>query len=336
MISFRVLAVFTTVLLLISCSDNRWDVDVSEVEYKGDILRLDQSVFALGANPSPEQMADLNSEYGAFLNAYFEDIMRIGSIENPMTPPLIGQFVSDQNWQTLQKDINAVHPDLDEASVVLGRAFKRYSVFFGTPNMPTVVAYNSGFNVGVYPTENWLGIGLEWYSGSELPIINRLPPDMFPQYKRDKMRPDYLSVNALKGWLMVRFQDNVNGDKLLNRLVYTGKIHFLTEKLLEEESLEVLFNYSPAQMTWCKSSTYDVWKHFLENDLLFSSDVMLINKLIGDGPFTPGMPPESPGGVGNWVGYQMVVEFMEENKNVTLAQLMAMKNDQEILKYYKP
>lgn len=336
MISFRVLAVITSVLFFISCSESRWEVDVSNVQYDGEIHRLDQAIFALGANPNPAELAKLQLEYGTFLNAYLEAIMRIGPAENPMTPPLLGQFVSDLNWKELQTDIDKIHPDLDEASEVLERAFKLYSVFFETENMPRIVAYNSGFNVGVYPTEEWLGVGLEWYSGSDLPIIDRLPPDMFPQYKRDKMDPDYLAVNALKGWLMVRFQEKLNGDKLLNRLVYSGKIHFLAEKLLQETSLETVFNYSPAQLTWCEESAFDIWKHFLENDLLFSSDVMLINKLIGDGPFTPGMPPESPGGVGNWVGYKMVAAFMEGNEKITLAQLMALKNDQEILKYYKP
>ena len=85
-----------------------------------------------------------------------------------------------------------------------------------------------------------------------------------------------------------------------------------------------------------ENNSIDVWKHLLENDLLFTTDVMQINKMVGDGPFTPGMPPESPGGVGNWLGLEMVSAFMEANDEVTLNQLMSMKNDREILKYYKP
>jgi hypothetical protein len=158
---------------------------------------------------------------------------------------------------------------------------------------------------------------------------------MFPQYKRDKMNPDYLCVNALKGWLMVKHQSQMNGEDMLNQLIYSGKILFVADKLIDTEAATLL-NYSQAQLEWCENHSLDIWTYLLDNDLLFSSDIMQINKMVGDGPFTPGMPPESPGGVGNWLGLQMVSAFMEENDEVTLKQLMEMKNDREILKYYKP
>lgn len=333
---FRIAALFTSVLLLNSCADSRYEADTSQVNYSLEIKRLDEAVFALDPNAGMGQMSALQSEYGEFLSAYFEDIMRIGPADNPMTPPLMAQFTQDPNWSALQKDIIRIHPDLTLESAQLEAAFKNYGYWFQTEELPDVAAYNSGFNVGIFPTDEWLGVGLEWYSGSDLPIINQLPPDMFPQYKRDKMQPEFLVPNALKGWLMVKHQDEVNGETLLNRLVYTGKIHFLAEKLLDNPSHEVLFNYSTKQVEWCNDMAFDIWKYFLENDLLFSEDLMQINKLVGDGPFTPGMPPESPGGVGNWVGYKMVSEFMERNEDVSLRQLFEMKNDQRILKYYKP
>lgn len=322
-----------SLLFITSCEESRWDVDVSDVVYNDRIQRLDEAVFDLGSEENG--LIKLRDVYGEFLDIYLEEIMRVGPVDNPMTGPLLSQFTSDPNWRVLQNDIEKIHPNMDVESKSLGLALKRYSIHFNEDSLPQLVTYNSGFNVGIYPTSHWLGIGLEWYSGTDLPILKQLPPEMFPQYKRDKMNPDYLSVNAVKGWLMVKHQSQLNGEDMLNRLVYSGKILFVADKLLDAD-MAVLLNYSQPQLEWCENHTLDIWKHLLDNDLLFSSDVMQINKMVGDGPFTPGMPPESPGGVGNWLGLEMVSAFMKENDDVTLKQLMEMKNDREILKYYKP
>lgn len=332
---FSFYAFLLLVIILSSCQNDRWDVDVSDLSYDQEILRLDQAVFELDVRSEENTLLMLRDTYGEFLDIYLEEIMRVGPVDNPMTGPLLSQFTSDPNWRTLQNDIDKKHPNMDVESDNLGAALKRYSKHFNVDSLPKLVAYNSGFNVGVYPSSRWLGIGLEWYSGTELPILKQLPPEMFPQYKRDKMNPDYLCTNALKGWLMVKHQSQLNGEDMLSRIVYGGKILFVADKLLEVEEATLL-NYSEAQLNWCKNHNIDVWKHLLENDLLFSLDVMQINKMVSDGPFTPGMPPESPGGVGNWLGLEMVSAFMDENDEVTLKQLMEMKNDREILKYYKP
>jgi hypothetical protein len=57
--------------------------------------------------------------------------------------------------------------------------------------------------------------------------------------------------------------------------------------------------------------------------------------MINDGPFTPGMPAESPGGVGNWLGLQMVEAYMNENDELTLQDLLG-AGDRQILEKYKP
>ena len=57
---------------------------------------------------------------------------------------------------------------------------------------------------------------------------------------------------------------------------------------------------------------------------------------MSDGPFTPGFPRESPGHIGEWIGYRMVEGYLEKNPDVTFPQLFAMHDPQAILKTYKP
>ncbi len=336
MIKFRVLLLILTVVCLWSCDDSRWEVDTDGIEYDGEILRLDKELFDYQTTLDAERLTALEKTYGPFLDVYLMDIMQIGRHDNAMTPGLLGRFVGDRVWQELQKDIERIHPSLELEQDQLSEGFKRYGSFFNADTLPQVIAYNSGFNIGVYPSAEYLGIGLEWYSGSDLDVIDRLPPDMFPQYKRDAMQPSYLVPNALKGWILVKHQENLKGETVLSRLVFEGKVHFITHVLLEETPLKDVFNFTDAQLQWCEESAYGMWKYLLENDLVYSNDLMLINKLVGAGPFTPGMPPESPGGAGRWIGFDMVNQFMENNKKMTLRELMNQDLDQAILNNYRP
>lgn len=323
-------------LALVSCSVDRWEVPTDGVPYRGVFLRLDRDIFALDPEKPAAGLEPLRPVYGDFLEHYFSDIMQVGSAENEMAAALLMRFTTDPVWEGLQRDIEQRFPDLSPYEQELTEAFKRYAVHFGADTLPTLVAYNSGFNVGIFPTPTYLGIGLEWYAGGDMKVVQQLPPDLFPQYKRDKMQPAYLSVNALRGWLMVRHQHLLRENHLLGEMLYAGKVLYLTAALIPRAGDDRVLNYTQEQLRWCERNEWDIWKHLLEQDILFTNAPKTIQRYIGDGPFTPGMPAESPGGVGNWLGYRMVKAYMDKNRSVGLRQMLEQQNHQEFLKAYKP
>ncbi|MEM9053182.1 MAG: hypothetical protein AAGC47_14105 [Bacteroidota bacterium] len=329
----RLATLCTLTLCIISCSGDRFEVDVSSVSYKAEFKRLDKQIFESHSPLSEAASAKLSEEYADFFGVYTQDIMQMPPPENPMLSEFLGRFTTDPTWQSLQTDIDVAYPNLAPQEIALENALKAYSIHFGESNLPQLVAYNSGFNVGIYPSDDWLGVGLEWYLSPENRTVKKLPPDLFPQYKRDKMKPEFLAVNALKGFLFYKNQ-NLAGEDMLSSMVFNGKMLFITKALMEVSDAHLL-NYSEQQVDWAKDNEYSVWTFLIENDLVFSKDQKQIAKMVNDGPFTPGMPPESPGGVGNWVGLQMVEAFMEEKSNYSLKDLLK-AGDREILEQYKP
>ncbi len=291
------------------------------------------AIYSLDNEISGLDISSLNTEFGDFFGLYCTQIMQMPEPENPMLPGFMMRFTNDPVWADLGSLISEAYPDLNVQEKELGSWLASYAAHFNLDTLPQLVAYNSGFNVGIFPSDRWLGVGLEWYLSSDNRVVRKLPPDLFPQYKRDKMRPEYLSINAFKGWLFYRHQE-LSGEDLINQIVFRGKVLFLT-KVLSNVSDELLLNYSSDQLEWCRDNEFGIWTHLLENDMVFTKDFREINKLVSDGPFTPGMPPESPGGVGNWLGLQMVESFMDKNGKVSLKELMS-TNAQVILQSYKP
>jgi len=334
MVPSRLVLLIPILLVILSCSDSRYDADLSLVDYKADIQRLDKDLFEV-QDKDAEWLKGINKKYGEFSSIYFAEIMRIGDADNPMTAGLANRFTQDPTWSQLQNIIVNKFPNLHSETIELELALKRYAVLFNKDSLPNLVAYNSGYNVGIYPSHQWLGIGLEWYCGNSHEIIDQLPPDVFPQYKLDKMIPEFMVPNAVKGFLYFEFRNRDVDKNLLTRMIHAGKISFITAKLLQTEDYARVLNYAENDYKWCKDSAYDIWKFLLENDLFYNEDPMQINKLMNDGPFTPGMPTESPGGVGNWVGLQMVNEYMLDHPKVSLSELINMENDRVFLEYYK-
>lgn len=336
MIKPRCFILCFSIIAIAACTEQRFDADISAVQYEARFLRLDREVFAIDAEAPLPRYNALKSAHPTAFGDYVEDIMRVGNVDNPMTASLLMRFTTEPNWRGLQEHVASTFPDLSQQEAELGRALKRYAVLFGKDDLPKLVAYNSGFNVGIYPADDWLGVGLEWYAGADNRFVKQLPPDLFPQYKRDKMQPEYLVPNALRGFVLYAHRDLADEESLLAELVFAGKAAYTTAALLELNDAQRVLNFSDAQMTWCRKNEYDIWKSLVERDLIFSEDLMEINKLMNDGPFTPGMPPESPGGVGKWIGYRMVKQYVDKNPDLSLPALMAEKDYRKILKAYKP
>ncbi|MDQ3101004.1 MAG: gliding motility lipoprotein GldB, partial [Bacteroidota bacterium] len=94
--------------------------------------------------------------------------------------------------------------------------------------------------------------------------------------------------------------------------------------------------FTTDQLAWVEANEYNIWKEIVSNDKLFSKKPDDIGQFLNDGPFTSGFPRESPGHIGEWIGYRMVRSYMEENPKMTFAQLFQIEDPREILKDYKP
>ena len=92
-------------------------------------------------------------------------------------------------------------------------------------------------------------------------------------------------------------------------------------------------------MEWARANEEQMWKYFVERELLYSTDTGLDRKFLDPAPFTKfglELDNESPGRLGRYMGWQIVRAFMEKT-DVGLKQMLDIPAD-EILKQsnYKP
>lgn len=318
------------------CFREQRRVDVSDIELDLKIGRLDQHLFH--ADPDSLRSASLQAqaEFGDFYRIYIEEILQGAPLGDPRFGMVLHRFVTDPDWIVVQQAIDSVFPTLEPERREYELAFKRLKALFPNSIVPDVVAFNSGFNYGIYPTDQYLGVGLEWFIGKDHPVIGILAPEAFPNYVKERMRPEMLVPSSVKGWLLVHYLRDAQGGDVLTNLVETGKVMVLLDALLPDVQQHLKLAFTPEQLAWVEANEFNIWKEIVANDKLFSKKPDDVGQLMNDGPFTSGLPRESPGHIGEWIGYRMVRSYMEENPRTTFAQLFMIEDPREILKHYKP
>ena len=121
-------------------------------------------------------------------------------------------------------------------------------------------------------------------------------------------------------------------------MVHEGKLLYYLDMVLPDAPDSTKIGYTQTQLNWCKQNEPEIWAFLTEKELLFSNQIREYNKLISEAPSVSGMPPETPGRIGIWVGWQIVRRYMQQNPKVSLDELMQIKDGQKILQgsRYKP
>ena len=124
-------------------------------------------------------------------------------------------------------------------------------------------------------------------------------------------------------------------------MIHYGKIHYLCSKMLPTEEQQIIMSYPKNKMSWCLSNESNIWAYFIENQLLFSSQYQAKHRFIEDAPFSKfytSFDNESPGRVGQWVGWRIVNSYMDSHPEINLTELITEQDAQKILREsrYKP
>ena len=330
-------------ITLSSCTEDKWTVDVSEMTLPTDfsVRNFNWEIQHLSENDS-SSLIQLRHNYKLFLTDYCEDILKIGSSQSIETIDKLNEFVAhpDTRETLLAIDSTSGDPEfLRGVSLDLENGFKRLHVFMPDVIIPEVIWMNSGFNFAVYPRDEFVAVGLEWFLGPEHPILKLLPPDRFPKYQQLRMHPDLMAADAMKGWMLVHFINRgYTGEKCVDDILYWGKVLWLLGKCMPEQFEHVLMDWTPEDLEWAKANERAIWLELQPANVLFETNRTVFHRWLTDGPFTKfgSIPQESPDRLGVWMGLRIVKNFMDQNPETSAEQLFSETDYIPFLKSYRP
>lgn len=321
-----VIALVLGLVFFTSCNRNKFKVDVSGIpEPEVFIHDYGTALFTLNRDSLAQELKLIQKEFGLFLG----------------TVPLVDEqliqlsfYVNDSFLNDLYTTYKTTLPSLKSIEKDLSKAYQHLLFYFPKTQLPEVYAYISGVQDPVIFQDNILVLGVDNYLGADCDTYARMG---IPRYKMQSMTSQYIVRDALLAMSFDKIITPAADGTILEFMIYEAKKMFFVKSMLPEIEDRILLNYTSEQMDWFSEKESDLWKYYIENELLFKSDYDSYKKYINEAPFTSVLGNNSPPRTGIWLGYQILMAYAENN-DLTLNEILTNPNAQEILNKskYKP
>ncbi|QNJ96945.1 Gliding motility gldB [Constantimarinum furrinae] len=307
------------VLFVVSCETK------SETEKQIEAIPMDISIIRFDkifAEASVDELPKLKSEFPVFFPEQYPD-------------SIWRQKMQDTLQKQLEAEVLKKFPEnepLEEELEALFRHIKYYVSSFSPPQIVTTTS-DVDYRNKVILANKTLVISLDNYLGSDHYFYEDIHLYISKNMKEDQIVQDVAATYAK------RLISPPRQRSLLAQMIYFGKELYIKDLWLPETSDAHKIGYTEEEMQWVHDNEADMWRYFIENELLYSTDAKLPPRFINPAPFSKfylEIDNESPGMAGRFLGWQIVKSYMENN-DVTFDQLMIASTEEIFTKSkYKP
>ncbi|UZH56107.1 gliding motility lipoprotein GldB [Salinimicrobium tongyeongense] len=304
---------------LLSCAeDDRKEKEIAAIPVDLEVQRFDQRF----ANATADSLPALKKEFSFLFPRQYPDILWVQKME-------------DTIQLELNKAVATQFPDLKETEDELEQLFQHIKYYFPERNIPKVITLTSDvdYRNQVVWADSLLLVALDTYLGMDHPLYVGVQ-----DYIKKEMRKEQIAVDAAEAFAQT-LVPGPSSRSFLAHMVYYGKLLYLKDILLPFKTEAQKMTYLPEELAWAEANEDQIWRYFVERELLYSSDSDLQTRFLYPAPFSKfflELDAEAPPRLGQYLGWQIVRQFMEKN-DVSVEEMI--KTDAESIfnkSKYKP
>ena len=315
-------SIYTIVLLSIlffACNEeSKLEKEIAQIPVDITIERFDQYFSKV----TPETLPDLKNDY----------------------PFLFPKQYPNQVWldklnDTIQIEVNEevakAFPNFSQQKNELYSFYQHLKYYFPGIKVPRIITVTSDvdYHNKVVLSSDKLLISLDTYLGKEHHFYDGIQVFLKDNFRIAQLTPDVVSIYAKQ--LIGRPKQRT----FLANMIYYGKELYLKDVLIPSIPDEEKIGYTKEKYEWAIANEEEVWRYFIEKELLYSTDTSLLGRFLHPGPFSKfylELDNESPDRLGQFIGWHIVNSYMKNN-DVSLQQLL-MADAETIFKKskYKP
>ena len=229
--------------------------------------------------------------------------------------------MKDTLHQRIYQEVEKVFNNFEETEIEIESLInhlKYYFPEFTPPRFITTTSYVDYRNkifltdtIALISTDTYLGSDHEFYESISKYISTNLRKEQVVVDLATKYAEKYIFQEAKK--------------TLLDEMIYFGKQLYFKDLVIPFKTEAERIGYTQEELNWARANENYIWRYFVERELLFSTDSKLPSRFINPAPFSKfyleGIDTESPGRLGQYIGWQIVKAYMLQN-NVTLKDLL--------------
>ena len=317
--------VFYSIILIFlnyACSSNPLDVNASHIKVDIEYVNIDSSL----KNSNDLNKIKLHNiykiEFPYLYNRSYNQFIGVDFNSDKQFLNSINKYYSDPYITRLQIQIKKLG-GLNEERSKIHQSFQYLKYHFPKIKTPKKIAFLSSTFAHRTPvtTEN-IGISLECYLNNELKVIKELPVKDFPQYYKEELNRKYMVRDVIQEWVSKKILTNKDNLQFAEKMIYWGKVLYLINASLPDAELSLICRYSPDDFKWAEDNEFDIWKHIIDQKMLYKRNDLTDKGWFSEAPFTLGLPNNSPQRLGQYIGYKMVLSYMNVNSDISLEELI--------------
>ena len=294
----RNLLSFLVVILLcfLSCeNDSKVEKEIAKIDIDVQVERFEK----LFAEASPKDLPKLKAEYPFMFSRQYHDSIWIARMQDTLQQEMFTEI------QKKYADFTEINDDIKS----LFQHLKYYYPAFRSPRVITLINDVEYRNKTIV-TDSIALIAIDNYLGSDHMFYGNIQ-----KYIRQNFEaPQIVSDLAAEYAQQQIYQPSRKS--LLDENVYFGKILYFKDVMIPFKSDAEKIGYTQEELDWAIENEPNIWQFFVERELLFETDPKLAGRFINPAPFTKfnlELDAESPGRLGQYIGWQIVKAYMENN-----------------------
>ncbi len=307
------------------------------------IQRFDQALLSVDTTNIPYDIQQLYQDFPVFMPYFTENIIGIPAMDTTYLAEVLPNFLYDTvyGFKQTNEQVRITFADIADIQQPLNAAFARLTYLYPTITLPTITFFVSGFNASILYFEEetpqpitHIAVGVDMYLGSDYEYYNRVVYN----YQKHMMRKECIPADIVSTYLFHHFPYTSTKSRLLENMIYRGKILYVLSLLFPGESRGEIIGYTSSQIKWAEYYEAEIWKMMMDKKDIFSTEPMVLTSYLNDGPFTSEISQESPARLGIWIGMRICESYMKNNPHVTIQELLQEGDAQKILEesLYKP
>ena len=314
------LKTFCLIFIFIGCSDNKKiDAEIEKIQLQIKFDRFDLKF----ASVNKKEFPSFKKKYNYLFPTQFSDSVWM-------------KRKNDTIQSILQKEVNRIFPSLNNIEKESESIYKHLIYNFPTIKVPKFLTLinNVDYQNKIILTDTIVLVSLDTFLGSENKLYQGIPD--YIKKDMDKSRFGSILVDKIANSIVKPPSSRF----FLDRIIYKGKILLLKDFVIPLSSDEIKIGYSEEQISWAKQNEEYIWKYFIGNELLFKTDEDLIDRFLIPAPFSKfylEIDNESPGKIGQWIGWQILRSFRKKNPSLKISDILNLSSE-ELFKRanYKP
>ncbi|KQC32806.1 gliding motility protein [Nonlabens sp. YIK11] len=293
-----VLVVLAFAKAIISChTANPQEQEIKSIPLQVDLIQFHEEFATAPSN----DLDNLKGKYPAFFPKYVPDSVWMDKMEG-----------RDTIQNVLEEAVGNAGFDFEEIKEEIELVMKHVEYYFPEfePTPIITVLSEVDNDLKVLPTPNYLIIGIDNYLGADHELyagINR--------YKAVTLERDRIPADVALAYAKL-FVPPTNSRQFLEQMIYYGKLHYLQQNFAPSSSIAQIMGYAEDKAQFSLENEEQIYRYFVDRELLYSTDPKLLTRFILPAPFSKfylEIDNETPGGVAQYIGWQIVASYAENN-----------------------